>query len=120
MALDEGVREVLRRNLPEECVGVDGAPLPAALSSSPEATARAMDLMEMKIDTLQQELEGLVKGGGAAPAASSGRALMAEAQRLGAVAGGARAQEDEGEPAVRQQERTEHCGVKNGLDCLSA
>ena len=90
MALDEGVREVLRRNLPEECVGVDGAPLPAALSSSPEATARAMDLMEMKIDTLQQELEGLVKGGGAAPAASSGRALMAEAQRLGAVAGGAK------------------------------
>jgi hypothetical protein len=83
MALDDGALRVLRQNLPDDCLDAGGAPLASALAAKPESTARAMDLMEMKIDALQQELERLVRGSGAGPAASSGgHALVAQAAQL--------------------------------------
>ena len=99
-SLDEGALRVLRLNLPDGTLDASGAPLPAALAASPEATARSMDLMEMKIDTLQQELERLVRGSGAGPAASGGRVLMAEAQRLRAGVGGIQARLGEAHASV--------------------
>ena len=81
MGLDEGAARILRQNLPDECLD-GGAPLTSALVSRPESTARAMDLMEMKIEALQQELVRLVQGSGAGPAASGGRALVAQAAQL--------------------------------------
>jgi hypothetical protein len=81
MALDDGAARILRQNLPEECLD-GGAPRTAALIDRPESTARAMDLMEMKIEALQQELARLVQGSGAGPAANGGRALAAHAAQL--------------------------------------
>jgi hypothetical protein len=81
MALDGGAARILRQNLPDECL--DGAaPRTGALIARPESTARAMDLMEMKIEALQQELVRLVQGSGAGPAASGGCALVAQAVQL--------------------------------------
>ena len=99
-ALDEGALRVLRQNLPDNTLDGSGAPLAAALVASPEATARSMDLMEMKIDTLQQELERLVRGSGGGPAASGGRVLMAKAQRLRAGVGGIQARLGEAHASV--------------------
>jgi hypothetical protein len=81
MALDDGAARILRQNLPEECLD-GGAPRTSALIDRPESTARAMDLMEMKIEALQEELVRLVQGSGAGPAASGGRALAAQAAQL--------------------------------------
>lgn len=81
MALDDDAARILRQNLPEECLDA-GVPLVSALVAKPEATARAMDLMEMKIEALQQELVRLVKGSGAGPAVSGARALVVQAARL--------------------------------------
>ena len=81
MALDDGAARILRQNLPDECLD-GGAPRTSTLLARPESTARAMDLMEMKIEALQQELVRLVQGSGAGPAASGGRELAAQAAQL--------------------------------------